>query len=156
MLREFFIFSIVFSFVPACFGESVVKVSDGDTISVLDAAHHQARVRLWGVDAPESKQAFGEASRRHLAEHIAGKDVRLELHGRDRYGRVLAVVWLGDENENLMQVRDGYAWHYVAFAKKAKEYAAAEKSARELHLGLWSDAHPVPPWEWRKARRRKD
>lgn len=156
MFRALVIFAAVFSVVPSSFGESVVKVSDGDTITVLDADRHRTRVRLWGVDAPESKQAFGEASRRHLAEHIAGKKVRLELRGRDRYGRVLAVVWLGEENENLMQVRDGYAWHYVAFAKNAPEYAAAEKSARECRVGLWSDAHPVPPWEWRKARRRKD
>lgn len=135
--------------------ERVVKVSDGDTIIVLDASCVQTRVRLWAIDAPEKKQPYGEASRRHLAEKIAGKEVRLEPHGRDRYGRLLAVVWLGDENENLAQVRDGFAWHYVQFAKKAYEYAEAEKAAREKRAGLWNDASPVPPWVYRRRSSKK-
>lgn len=132
--------------------ERVVKISDGDTITVIDENNVQTRVRLWGIDAPEKKQPFGEASRKHLAEKIAGENVRLESRGRDRYGRLLAVVWLGDENENLRQVRDGYAWHYVQYAKKATDYAAAEKQAREKRLGLWQEDDPTPPWTFRRRR----
>lgn len=150
ILTLIFIFSAVF----AC-AERVVKVSDGDTITVLDSEHHEIRVRLWGIDAPEKKQAYGEASRRHLAEHIAGKDVRLEIHGKDAYGRTLAVIWLGEENENLLQVRDGYAWHYKQYAKKSYSYADAEKEARDHRRGLWKDANPIPPWDFRKNRRRE-
>lgn len=136
--------------------ERVIDVSDGDTITVLNEENKQMRVRLWGIDAPEKKQSYGQAARRHLAEHIAGKDVRLEIRGKDRYGRVLAVVWLGDENENLLQVRDGFAWHYSQYAKKATEYADAEKCAREHHWGLWQDASPTPPWEFRRRKRKKN
>lgn len=135
--------------------ERVVKISDGDTITVIDENNVQTRVRLWGIDAPEKKQPFGEASRRHLAEKIAGENVRLESRGRDRYGRLLAVVWLGNENQNLRQVRDGYAWHYVQYAKKATDYAAAEKQAREKRLGLWQEDDPTPPWTFRRRPTKK-
>lgn len=146
-----------FAFVAAtASAERVVKVSDGDTITVLDENNKQIRVRLWGIDAPESKQAYGKAARSRLADNIAGKDVRLDVRGKDRYGRLLAVVWLGDENENLLQVRDGFAWHYVYYAKKATEYAEAEKYARERRLGLWKDSNPVPPWEYRRRKRKSD
>lgn len=135
--------------------ERVVKISDGDTITVIDENNVQTRVRLWGIDAPEKKQPFGEASRRHLAEKIAGENVQLESRGRDRYGRLLAVVWLGNENQNLRQVRDGYAWHYVQYAKKATDYAAAEKQAREKRLGLWQEDDPTPPWTFRRRPTKK-
>ena len=147
--------AIVFSCAVAAWAAHVVKVSDGDTITVIDAGGNQVRVRLWGIDAPEKAQAFGEASRRQLAAVVAGKDVRLERRGHDRYGRLLAEVYVGDENANLEQVRGGWAWHYAAFARKATAYAEAEKSARERRCGLWADANPVPPWEWRRFNKKK-
>ena len=153
-MKVFLLLLVGLSFAGVLNAERVVKVSDGDTITVLDEAKHSIRVRVWGIDAPESKQAYGQASRRHLAERIAGQDVRLEVRGKDRYGRVLAVVWLGDENENLLQLCNGFAWHYVAYAKKATEYADAEKNAREQRLGLWKEPSPIPPWEFRRRKRK--
>lgn len=138
----------------AAFAERVVKVVDGDTCVVLDKNKRQIRVRFWGIDAPEKKQAFGEASRRHLAELIAGKDVELISHGFDRYGRLVAEVILNGENENLRQIRDGFAWHYVAYARKAKTFAEAERAARKEHIGLWQDPHPVAPWDFRRRKKR--
>lgn len=128
----------------------VERVVDGDTLVVVDSGGARHRLRLWAIDAPESKQSFGEASRRHLAEHVGGKLVRVEVVNTDRYGRLVAVVYVGDENENLMQVQDGYAWHYAAYAKNATDYSDAEKTARREHRGLWQDSDPVPPWDFRR------
>lgn len=135
--------------------ERVVKVADGDTITVIDSDKHTSRVRLWGIDAPEKAQAFGNASREHLAALVAGKDVRLVEYGRDRYGRILAEVFVGDENVCLKQVLDGYAWHYVYYAPKALSFADAEKSARQQRIGLWKDSNPIPPWQFRRKQRPK-
>ncbi len=72
----------------------VVKITDGDTLYVLDANHKQHKIRLAGIDAPERKQAYGLASRKHLASIVAGKQVRVEYQKRDRYGRIVEKVWV--------------------------------------------------------------
>ncbi len=71
----------------------VVKVADGDTITIL-VGTEQHRIRLQGIDAPERKQPFGKASGRSLSALVAGKQVRVEYGKRDRYGRILGVVWV--------------------------------------------------------------
>ena len=115
-----------------------VKVADGDTITVL-ASNVQHKVRLSGIDAPEKRQAFGEASRRHLASLVAGKDVKVEWTNKDRYGRILGIVWASvpaDGTEvtpcvdvNLRMIQDGFAWHYSNF-DNTQSYADAEAAAR--------------------------
>ncbi len=70
----------------------VVKVADGDSITVLDSTNIQHRIRLQGIDAPERKQAFGNASRKHLATLVAGKQVTVKWVKRDRYGRIVGFV----------------------------------------------------------------
>jgi endonuclease YncB( thermonuclease family) len=113
----------------------VVGIADGDTLTIL-ADGQQTKVRLWGIDAPERKQPFGNASKKRLAELCHGKEVSVETRGQDRHGRTLGIVTVG-ENVNLRMVQDGYAWHYVRYAPDAKDYAAAEKEAREAKRGLW-------------------
>ena len=130
----------------------VVKVSDGDTITLLDAANAQSKIRLNGIDAPEKSQAFGEASRQNLARYIAGKSVRVEWKKRDRYGRILGTVFVDDLDVNLQQLKDGFAWHYKQFDSNPV-YSAAETTARNDRKGLWGDPHPVEPWAFRKTKR---
>ena len=130
----------------------VVKVADGDTITVLDATNVQHKIRLNRIDAPEKRQAFGEASRRHLASFVAGKGVKVEWEKRDQYGRILGTVKIDGKDVNLQMVKDGLAWHYKHF-DDTKAYADAETEARQKKLGLWRDAKPQPPWEFRKAKR---
>ncbi len=78
---------------PIAFADSltgkVVKITDGDTLYILDANYEQHKIRLAGIDAPERKQAYGLASRKHLASIEAGKRVTIEYQKRDRYGRIL-------------------------------------------------------------------
>ncbi len=126
----------------------VVGISDGDTLTLL-VDQTQYKVRLDGIDAPESHQAFGTKSKQALGDKVFGKPVRVTNKGPDRYGRTLGVVWVGDRNINLEMVKDGLAWHYKQFSKD-KSLADAELEARRAKRGLWADANPTPPWEYRK------
>ncbi len=88
----------------------VVKVTDGDTIYVLDSTRTQQKIRLAGIDAPERKQAYGLASRKHLASIVTGKQVTIEYQKRDRYGRIVGKVWVNGVDACLKQVKAGFAW----------------------------------------------
>jgi len=77
---------------PATLTGKVVSVHDGDTLRVLDAAGTQHKVRLQGIDAPETRQAFGTKARNRLADLTLRKVVRVNVHEHDRYGRVLAGI----------------------------------------------------------------
>ena len=93
----------------------VVKIADGDTLTVLDASKQQHRIRLTGIDAPERKQAFGTVSRQHLANLVFGRAVMVEWYKRDRYQRILGKVLVDGQDANLEQIRAGLAWHYKQF-----------------------------------------
>jgi endonuclease YncB( thermonuclease family) len=136
----------------------VVALSDGDTITVLDASNTQYRIRFQGIDAPESKQAFGTRSRQHLADLIFGKQVTVVWNTRDRYQRILGKVILGGRDINLEQIRSGMAWYYRAYEKDVaaadrKPYADAETEARAAKRGLWADSSPTAPWDFRRSGR---
>ncbi len=136
-----------------------MKVADGDSITVLDSTNTQHRIRLQGIDAPERKQAFGDASRKHLASLVAGKTVTVKWAKRDRYSRIVGFVIVDGQDVNLAQVKAGMAWFYRYYQKELsrenrKLYAQAEDEARANKKGLWQDKNPMPPWEWRRQRLR--
>lgn len=131
----------------------VVGVSDGDTVKVLDASKTQHRIRLLGIDAPESKQAFGQKSKQYLSSLIFNKNVSITYKEKDQYGRILGTIFYENENINLKMVQAGLAWHYVYFAKDNKELAEAEAAARKEKLGLWVDPNPMPPWDFRRQKK---
>jgi endonuclease YncB( thermonuclease family) len=138
----------------------VIAVTDGDTVKVLDASHTVWKIRLIGIDAPEKKQAFGTKSKSNLSDLVFGKTVAIEYSKKDKYGRTLGKILVNGVDANLEQVKAGMAWHYKKYAKEQpladrETYAQAEEQARAGHLGLWSDAEPVPPWEWRKSKKLK-
>lgn len=130
----------------------VVAIADGDTLTVLDESKTQHRIRLAGIDAPEKGQAFGNKARVALGDMVFQQSVRVEVIDIDRYKREVGRIFLGDRFINMVMVRDGFAWRYVQYDKPG-EFTAAEDAAREHRRGLWVDPHPVPPWEWRKAKR---
>jgi len=89
-----------------------VRVTDGDTIVILDAADKvQHKIRLTGIDAPERHQAFDTKSKEHLSDLVAGKSVVEDYSNFDRYQRNLGKVLVGGEDVNLEQVEAGLAWH---------------------------------------------
>src|SRR4051812_14641034 len=129
----------------------VVNVHDGDTLTLL-MDRHQVRVRLVDIDAPELKQTFGRRSRDSLAGMCAGVTARVVEQGRDRYGRTLGPVMCGPYDANTEQVRRGMAWVFTKYAPKDSPLYAIQTQARIEHWGLWADAHPVPPWDWRRRK----
>jgi endonuclease YncB( thermonuclease family) len=138
---------------PRSFEAKVVKITDGDTITVLlDKTEH--KIRLEGIDAPERRQAYGTKARQALADKIFGETVRVDWKKRDRYKRIIGRVYLGDRDISLEMVKDGWAWHYKRYSKEAA-LADAEKEARKAGRGLWADKDPVPPWEKRQQDKRK-
>ena len=136
----------------------VVKVTDGDTVTVLDADNKKHKVRLTGIDAPERRQAYGEKSKEHLRQLVLLKDVTVQSSGTDRYKRVLGKVLLNDLDVNLEQIKQGFAWHYKHYQKdqppeERVSYSVAEIDARQRRNGLWRDDSPIPPWEYRRGKR---
>ena len=135
----------------------VVGVSDGDTVTVLDAERHQHKVRLAGIDAPEKAQAFSQASKTSLSDQIFGREVVVTWDKRDRYGRIIGKISVDFRDVCLEQVRRGMAWHYKQYARDQAPddrgaYDEAEVAARAARAGLWRDVAPVAPWEWRHRK----
>lgn len=132
----------------------VVGVSDGDTIEVLRAGR-AVRVRLHGIDCPESRQAYGTRAKQFTAQLVFGKTVAVQVHGTDQYGRILGEVILPDGRSlNRELVRNGYAWWYRRYSNDLV-LQQLEQEARRERRGLWQDRNPVPPWEFRREHRRR-
>jgi micrococcal nuclease len=128
----------------------VLKVHDGDSVTLLsDGVQHEAR--LAGIDAPELRQEFGRYAKSTLAALVEGRVVTFTDTGHDRYHRNLVRMHVEGLDVNAEMVRSGMAWRYSAYTSDPV-LAAAEEEARRFHRGLWSQATPVPPWEWRHAR----
>lgn len=129
----------------------VVKVADGDTITVLDDSKTQHRIRLLSIDAPESKQAYGQKSKQYLSSLVFGKTVKVEWTKKDRYKRVLGVVFIKGVNCNQEMLKAGLAWHYRQYSKD-KGLQAMEDKAKASKLGLWQDPKAIPPWDFRRKK----
>jgi len=131
----------------------LVGVIDGDTIEVLDNQHSE-RIRLSGIDCPENDQAYGQRAKQAASELVFCKDVTLETHCLDKYGRTLVDVLLpGGTNVNHSLVEDGWCWWYRKYAPGDVVPEGLEKEARETKKGLWMGQTHIPPWQWRKRTR---
>ena len=137
----------------------VVNVADGDTITVLMPDFEQVKVRLYGIDCPEKKQAFGQKATQFTAQRVAGENVRVQIMDTDRYGRSVGVVYTENgTNLNRELLTNGLAWVYDYFCKEpfCDNWKQEETRARRAHTGLWVDKNPIEPWEWRKMRKRRN
>lgn len=136
------------------FDGKVVGVADGDTITVLHNKEEH-KIRLAGIDCPELKgQPFGAAAKKLTSKLVFGKMVKVTVTDTDRYGRLVAEVYLPDGkclNQEL--VRSGMAWWYRRYAPDDEVLAKLEVDARKARRGLWAEKAPTPPWEWRASRR---
>ncbi|MDP1733898.1 MAG: thermonuclease family protein [Sulfuritalea sp.] len=145
----------------------VSGISDGATVIVMDNARIQHRIRLQAIDAPESTQPFSKESKQHLSALALGKEVKVEWHQRDRYGRIVGKLVLQTPpcpacpktlDAGLAQLEAGLAWWDRDYRRKQSladqgYYEYAEFDAKARRIGLWQDAAPIPPWEWRKKSR---
>ena len=138
------------------FKATVVKIVDGDSIEVRHKGT-SIRVRLWGIDTPEWRQPFSKAAKKYTAKLVGNTEVTLEEKDWDDYGRLVALVTMADNrslNEELLKA--GLAWVHIYYCKEAicDKWYAYESQARERQIGLWSDKAPVPPWVWKRKKRK--
>ncbi len=132
-------------------------VYDGDTILMATREDSRLKVRLYGIDAPETGkrnkpgQPYGDSSRRMLMYKVMGRRVVAEIMDTDRYGRTVAVIRVDGRDVNREMVEGGMAWAYLRYLEEPYEslYCESEATARARNRGLWRDPHPVPPWEFR-------
>lgn len=149
---------------------TVTKVTDGDTIQVTDTRGTKLKVRLYGIDAPETDkgnkrtgkiskhgQPYGDNAQQALEEMVAKKYVRLEVMAIDQYKRTVAIVWIEDKIVNKEMVKFGWAWAYRQYLASpyASEYIQLEEQARKERRGLWEQNNPQPPWEFRKLQKKR-
>ncbi len=137
---------------------SVVRITDGDTLVVLDTNKIQHKIRLMDIDAPEKKQAYGKKSKDNLLTLVTGKYVVVEYEKRDRYQRIIGKIQLNGKDVNLEQINSGMAWHYKKYQGEQSpsdrmKYSTAESEARNAKRGLWHDPDPIPPWDYRKLKK---
>lgn len=110
------------------------------------------RIRLRGIDAPESAMPYGKEAKEELVKLVQGKRLKVYVYGDDRYGRCVGDVHCNGIFIQEKMLRRGFAWHYAAYDHRP-ELAAWEKEARAARVGLWASSNPEKPWEWRKDRR---
>ena len=133
---------------------SVAVVIDGDTLTVLDAAKKEHRIRLAGIDAPEVKQPFGLQSARSLARLCYKKPAKVQWQAKER-GLLVGEVTCDDVEANGEQVRRGMAWVSPRQTGPGSALYELEAYARLRKVGLWAAEKPVPPWEWRSGKARQ-
>ena len=138
----------------------VVRIADGDTITLLDSINAQHRIRLQGIDAPESHQDFGTQSKQNLSDMIFERQVTAACDKTDQYSRQVCKIIFDDKDINLEQVKAGMAWHYKDYEREQSPtdrelYARAEDEARSARRGLWVDANPIEPSEFRREEKRE-
>lgn len=131
----------------------VINVADGDTITMMIDGKKE-KIRLYGIDAPEMRQAFGKRAKLFTKSMVHGKTVSLLRIDQDRYGRTVGVITLDGVSLNEALVSAGYAWHYRQYSTDSK-LDALELEARLKRKGLWADRNPMPPWEFRKKKKRR-
>ncbi len=130
----------------------VIAIADGDTLTVLCNDNQQIKIRLAEIDAPEKTQPFGNRSKQSLADMCFQKQAEIKPQTKDRYGRTVARVICDGTDANADQVKRGMAWVYDKYAKDRSLYALQD-DAGAAKVGLWADADPVKPWEYRKSKR---
>jgi endonuclease YncB( thermonuclease family) len=155
MMIRVFLFSLLglLSMGPAAaltYTGKVTRVIDGDTVSVQSERGGRAqRLRLQGLDAPESCQSGGAESTQALVRMVLGQRVQVDVEQTDVYGRGLAHLSLQGEDVGARLVREGQAWSYRWKANPGP-YLAEERQARSARRGLFAQARPELPRHFRK------
>ncbi len=145
---------------------TVLRVADGDTILLLTTDGRRQSIRIAGIDAPEPAQPFGRESRAYLARLVAAGELRAECPKTDHRGSIVCKVWARPTDCStcaqtvdigLAQIAGGMAWWYRRYGLEQSSvdrarYESEEQAARSNKRGLWVDAKPVPPWDWRRGQ----
>lgn len=136
----------------------VIKVKDGDTIAILDKSLNRHNIRLFGIDTPEKKQAYGREARIFLDRLILGKEVKIISIKKGVYGRIIGLVFLnGEKSLNEIMVQEGFAWVYNQYCKKpiCMKWRVLEAKNRVNKIGLFRNTKAKAPWLYRKERKKR-
>lgn len=125
---------------------TVIKVYDGDTITVEDAAGDRSTIRLLHIDAPEKRQEFGKESTAALQSKVYGQEVVVNFTEYEVYHRILGDVFCNNRWINREMVIEGWAWQNRQYSK---ELVQEETTAKRAKVGLWSRDRLTPSWIWR-------
>lgn len=132
----------------------VVGISDGDTIQVMHNGKAE-KIRLYGIDCPESHQDFGGKAKQFTGAMAFGKIVDVKTMDTDRYGRTVGLVHVNGKILNEELIKAGLAWHYTRYCKEpfCSKWQIYQEEAKSKKIGLWSMREPIPPWDFRRAAR---
>jgi endonuclease YncB( thermonuclease family) len=125
---------------------TITRITDGDTVQAITPEGTKLKVRLYGIDAPETPKGkipgepFGNDSRDYLDTLVSQKTVRVEIRDIDRYRRMVAILWLEDRNVNLQMIAAGMAEAYGEYLKSPyrSPFFQAEQEAKAQKKGIWS------------------
>ncbi len=132
--------------------EKILSIHDGDTLHLIDEYGKKRKIRLYGIDAPEIKQKYGRDSKKCLENLTKNGSITYQKIDKDKYGRIVAVIYNGDININREMIKQGCAWSYFRYSRSIyNEYL--QLKAKELKKGLWQNNNPVAPWEYRKSKK---
>ncbi|WP_165044162.1 thermonuclease family protein [Dysgonomonas sp. ZJ709] len=126
----------------------IIRISDGDTVVLLDSLGTHHKIRLDGVDCPETGQDFGTKATNFTKDLCIDKHITVDVVGTDQYQRILGVVYVDDININEELLKNGLAWRYKY--NKSPRYLELEEDARLRKINIWSMKNPVAPWDFRK------
>ncbi|KAJ0258663.1 Staphylococcal-like nuclease CAN2 [Hirschfeldia incana] len=129
-------------------GYRVLNIQNEDVLA------RKYRIRLRGIDAPESQMPFGKEAQEELLKIVQWKSLKVFVYGEDRYGRCVGDLYCNGVFVQEAMLKKGLAWHYVAYDKRTV-LANWEKEARQKRIGLWASSNPEKPWDWRKNNRRE-
>ena len=155
-----FILGLVLILLPSfswAWSGEVVGITDGDTITVLNSKTlKDVKISLYGIDCPEGEQPFSKKAKKFTSKLVYGRVVEVKVMDTDRYGRTVALVAVNRQILNEELLKAGYAWVYYQYCHKLICHAWADYqfAAKLDKRGLWRDPEPVPPWEFRKKKRK--
>ena len=132
-----------------CYTAKVVRVIDGDTITVYDNSGCFHRIRLAMIDAPEKEQPFGAEATETLSELLKEGTVSLKVHCIDKYNREVAFVNCDGKDVSAEMLKEGMALHYHMNFDKCEMYDKFEAAAKRCRQGLWSQEKIEKPWDYR-------
>ncbi len=132
----------------------VIKVTDGDTITIMEDNYNKQRIRLADIDAPEKGQPYGKKSKQYLASLVAGNQVKAVCREKDKYGRDVCTVFVNNIDVNADLVASGHVWVYERYNERS-DLPILQETAKQDLKGLWQlpEAQIVKPSDWRHGQK---
>lgn len=134
------------------FRARIDRVVDGDTLVAITEDGRSLRLRLADIDAPEKDQRWGTEATQMLSKMALGRSANVRVEDTDRYGRLVATVFVNEKNVNRAMVRDGHAWVYRKYLRDLS-LPNLEATAKRGQRGLWVNTDAIEPSRWRRGDR---